>query len=89
MPSEKADPKTETLPAEQANPAAPAPNVGAQDSSAPAQAEGGETGEDGKPSKKGGELEAQSETERKHADKLQQRKQRRQLRNRPSRLHEE
>lgn len=54
MPSEKADPTTEILPAEQANPAAPAPNVGADGAAAPATTEGGENGEDGKPSKKGG-----------------------------------
>lgn len=54
MPSDKADPTTETLPAEQANPAAPAPQVGAE--GAGAAAEGGDVGEDGKPSKKGGEL---------------------------------
>ena len=52
MASEKADPTTESLPAEQTNPAAPAPKVGAEG----AAAEGGDVGEDGKPSKKGGKL---------------------------------
>ena len=52
MASEKADPTTESLPAEQTNSAAPAPKVGAEG----AAAEGGDVGEDGKPSKKGGKL---------------------------------
>lgn len=55
MASEKADPTTAILPAEQANPAAPAPKVGAEGTDGAA-TEGGEVGEDGKPSKKGGKL---------------------------------
>lgn len=50
MASEKADTTTASLPAEQANPEAPAPKVGSEG----AAAEGGDVGEDGKPSKKGG-----------------------------------
>lgn len=51
MSSEKADPTTASLPAEQVNPPAPAPKVGEDGA-----AEAGDVGEDGKPSKKGGEL---------------------------------
>lgn len=61
MPSEKADPTTATLPAEQANPAAPAPKIGAEAAEGAA-AEGGDVGEDGKPSKKGGKLERTART---------------------------